>query len=127
MNSGDDICASAIHVVIKKEKKNYHHVVVMDRSTLLEEHGDCESNVLSSSMEIRLIPSFEPIGNFCNIKKLLLLQVTGKLFRKKQYHIASTRERKTELITSQSSFLSISWECRSCSGTNRGNRNHCRC
>jgi hypothetical protein len=131
-------------VVIKKEKKNYHHVVVMDRSTLLEEHGDRESNVLSSSMEIRLIPSFEPIGNFCNIKKLfflrspgggsppefywiklhkaavkktftrftplksnlqntycnikklLLLQVTGKLFRKKQYHIASRREKEEQ-------------------------------
>ena len=96
MNSGDDICASAIHVVIKKGKKNYHHVVVMDRSTLLEEHGDRESNVQSSSMEIRLIPSFEPIGNFCNIKKLLLLQVTGKLFRKKQYHIASTREKEKQ-------------------------------
>lgn len=83
-------------MVIKKEKKNYHHVVVMDRSTLLEEHGDRESNVLSSSMEIRLIPSFEPIGKFCNIKKLLLLQVTGKLFRKKQYHIASRREKEEQ-------------------------------
>jgi hypothetical protein len=43
--------------------------IVMDRSTLLEEHGDRESNILSGSMEIRLIPGFEPIINYlfiCN-------------------------------------------------------------
>jgi hypothetical protein len=60
----------------------------MDRSTLLEEHGDRESNVLSRSMEIRLIPGFEPIvlENFCNTKMLLLFQITEKFRGKKQDH-----------------------------------------
>jgi hypothetical protein len=35
-------------------------------------------------------------NTYCNIKKLLLLQVTGKLFRKKQYHIASRREKEEQ-------------------------------
>jgi hypothetical protein len=73
MNSGDENHAYKVTITIKiivqfmvrtTRRKNYHHVVVMDRSTLLEEHGNRESNVLSGSMEIRLIPGFEPIINY---------------------------------------------------------------
>jgi hypothetical protein len=44
---------------------------------------------------------------------------------KNKYHVVLQKEKKK--ITSQSSSLSKSWECRSYSGTSCGNRIHCMC
>jgi hypothetical protein len=57
------ICEIYIYVRKPQEIESTYHVVVLERTTILEEHCNCESNIFGGSMEIRLVPGFKPNPN----------------------------------------------------------------